>query len=279
MSAPRPDPRYASASRPINLRTAPREAPAVPPQVHASVRQRLQSTHARQLLGTPLHRQLGQPPLQTGPRRPASRRHAVLGLAPMVALVGAWLAWPPSTPTALAAGGLLVAGGLGAAAWALVDGHRARQARAGSAAPVAPAFDMQALVRLDAVLEELAPLAPPATLVQLGELKATLVRVAPLLATAPVNELFTLDDRLYMAEAVRRYLPDSLQGWLQVPAHLRDTPGDGDGDEALSAQALLDRQLTLLQAELHQRERKLGRGAAAKLLQQQRFLAAKHRGG
>lgn len=278
MTQPRPDPRYASARGPVNRRTAPRETPAAPPPVHAAVQQRLRRTHARQLLGAPLHRQLGQPPSRSGPRRPVSMRHAVLGLAPMVALVGVWLAWPPATLTALAIGGLLVASGLGATAWALVDRHRARQARV-DAASVAPVFDVQGLARLDAVLEELAPMVPPATLAQLGKLKATLVRVSPLLATTPINEHFTLDDRLYIAETVRRYLPDSLQGWLQVPAHLRETPGDGDGEEGLSAQALLDRQLTLLQAELHQRERKLGRGAAEQLRQQQRFLDAKRSGG
>ena len=278
MTQPRPDPRYASASGPINRRTAARQKPLAPPAVHAAVQQRLINTHARQLLGAPLHRQLGQLPLRSGPRRPASRRHAVLGLAPMAALVGVWLAWPPSTSAALAAGGLLIAGGLAAAGWAWYAGHRARRTQAASAAPASPVFDLQALMHLDTVLEELAPLAPAATLAQLGELKATLVRVAPLLVTTPVSEHFTLDDRHYMAETVRRYLPDSLQGWLLVPAHLRDTPGDGDGDEGLSAQALLDRQLTLLQAELHRREQKLGCGAAEQLRRQQRFLDAKRSG-
>lgn len=262
---PRPDPKYASAARPVNRRTAAR-AQTQPP---ARVQQQVQGAQARQLLGAPLARQMGQ---QSSRRSgaPVGAHHAVLALAPLATLAGGWIAWQQYGTAALAVGGALAIGGAAALAWALRARRRARPAA--DAAPAGPVFDPQALVQLDRVLELLAPEVPGDTLGRLTGIKSTLVRMAPLLATAQANEHFTVDDRLYIAECVRRYLPDSLQSWLQVPVHLRAA-----GDP--SPQALLDEQLDLLQAELRDREQKLGRGAAEKLLQQQRFLKAKHGGG
>ena len=264
---PRPDPKYASAARPVNRRTAPREA--IPPQpAPVRVQQQLLSTQARQLLGAPLARQLGQ---QSSHRSgtPLGPHHAVLALAPLAIVAGAWIAWQHSHISGLAVGGAMVVAGAAALMWALRARRRA-QPLAG-AAPAGPVFDVQALARLDRVLELLAPDVPADTLARLVGIKSTLVRMAPLLATATANEHFTVDDRLYIAECVRRYLPDSLQGWLQVPAHLRASGSP-------TPQMLLDEQLGLLQTELTRREQKLGRGAAEQLLQQQRFLKAKHGG-
>ena len=271
---PRPDPRYASAKGPVNRRTAPRETPTAAP-VHTRVQRQLQHTQARQLLGAPLSRQLTQQASRRS-ARPTGARHAVLGLAPIAGLAGAWLLWQPAGPTAIAAGGALLVGGACAALWAWRDSRRAQQA-AGMAMPAGPVFDPQALARLDQVLELLAPQVPSETLARLVGIKSALLRMAPLLAQVQVSEHFTPDDRLYIGECVRRYLPDSLQGWLQVPAHLRALADEAGGP---SAQALLDQQLALLQAELLKREQKLGRGAAESLRQQQRFLSDKHgRGG
>lgn len=270
---PRPDPRYASAKGPVNRRTAPREGPTAAP-VHTRVQRQLQHTQARQLLGAPLSHQLTRQASRSS-ARPSGVRHAVLGLAPIAGLAGAWLLWQQAGPAALAAGGALLAGSVVALVWAWRNRRRAQQL-AGMAAPAGLGFDPQALARLDQVLELLAPQVPGKTLARLVGLKSTLVRMAPLLAQAQVSEHFTPDDRLYIGECVRRYLPDSLQGWLQVPAHLRAVAGEADG---LSAQALLDQQLELLQAELLKREQKLGLGAAEPLRQQQRFLGDKHRRG
>lgn len=265
---PRPDPKYASAARPVNRRTASRESPQQQP-TPARVQQQLQSSQARQLLGAPLARQMGQQSaLRSG--TPLGPHHAVLALAPLAVLAGAWIAWQLPSAAGLAGGGALVVGGAAAMAWALRARRRARPAP--DAPPGGPVFDAQALAQLDRVMELLAPQVSAATLTRLVGIKSTLVRMAPLLATAQPSEHFTVDDRLYIAECVRRYLPDSLQGWLQVPPSLRDA-----GEP--SPQALLDEQLDLLQTELHRREQTLGRGAADPLLQQQRFLKAKHGGG
>ena len=265
---PQPDPKYASAARPVNRRTAPREA-REPQPAPARVQQQVQSNRARQLLGAPLARQIGQQSARRGGTSMGAH-HPVLALAPLAALAGGWMAWQHTDAAALAAGGALLIGGAAALVWALRARRRAQPTA--DAAPAGPVFDPQALARLDQAMELLAPDLPADTLVRLAGIKSTLVRMAPLLATGQATEHFTVDDRLYIAECVRRYLPDSLQGWLQVPAHLR-TAGNP------SPQALLDDQLDLLQAELQRREQKLGRGAAEQLLQQQRFLKAKQAGG
>lgn len=196
--------------------------------------------------------------------------HAVLGLAPLCILAGGWLAWPPAGTAALAAGGALTVAGIAAGLWGL---HVWRRKQSAADAPAQlPPFDLQALARLDAVMDALAPQVPAHTLHQLTVIKATLVRMAPLLSSAQAGDQFTVDDGLYIAECVRRYLPDSLQACLRVPAHLRAA-----GDP--SPLALLDEQLDLLHAELHHREQKLGRATAEALMQQRRFLKAKHGGG
>lgn len=272
---PKPDPRYASAERPVNRRTAsPHERVAAATQAPpARVRQQLQSAQARRLLGAPLARQLSQ---QSSHRSAAPAHHAllaVMALAPLgsgAGAVGAVLGWQQASVIGMAAGVALFIGGATATAWALRARRRARPDV--DAAPTRPVFEPEALAQLDRVMGALAPQLPAETLARLVAIKSVLVRMAPLLATARTDEHFTPDDRLYIAECVRRYLPDLLQAWLAVPAHLRT-----EGAEP-SAQALLDEQLDLLHIELRQREQKLGRGAAEPLLRQQRFLKAKQQG-
>lgn len=276
MSNPRPDPRYASAQGPVNRRTALRDAPAAaPPPEHPRVRQQLLDAQARQRLGAPLARQLDQQSAAHRGAPPTGVQHAVLALAPLAGLAGAWIAWQQASALGLAAGAALLLGSAAGTLWALRSRRRQRARGPAGAMPTGPVFDPLALARLDQVLELLAPQVPADTLTRLAGIKSTFVRMAPLLGSAVPNEHFTVDDRLYIAECLRRYLPDSLQGWLQVPSHLREVPGDG---AAPSAQALLDQQLDLLQEALHQRERKLGQAATEQLQQQQRFLKAKHGG-
>ncbi|MDM0115768.1 hypothetical protein QTI66_26705 [Variovorax sp. J22R133] len=267
---PGTDSKYASAQGPVNRRTALREAR--PEQgINARVQQQVQVAQARQWLGAPLSQQLGAAHVGNRGKRPVGVHHAVLALAPIVGLAGAWMGWQQASMVALAAGGALLVGSVAATAWALRARRRDRPDAPGASAGAV--FDADVLARIDKLLNTLAPLLPPATLERLASLKGTLVRMTPLMARTPVNEHFTLDDRLYVVECVSRYLPDSLQGWLQVPAHLRDVPPEGGGD---SPQALLDAQLDLLQAALREREHKLGRAAAESLQRQQRFLEAKH---
>ena len=121
------------------------------------------------------------------------------------------------------------------------------------------------------------PLKPPPPPFQsrrwpLVSLKAAAVRVALALGGAPVDGDFTLDDRMYVIESLRRYIPDTLGAYLQVPAAQRPVPGAGEGP---SANDLLQGQLALLQSELEQHEQRLHGSAVEALRRQQRFLQSK----
>lgn len=273
MTPPSPERgRHASSPRPVNLRTAARNghnghnghkghrgAAQTPPS--PLLRQVLAQRQARQLLGRPLRAQLSAPGLGTDQARRLSQGLLLAGCALAAwAGVGFWQgsALPWALGPALAALGLL-----GAAAW---WGRRARQ---GSSLG---AFDPAALGALDRLLGLLGPELPPASLTLLGEIKALLVRMGPWMADTPDGDRFTSHDRLYVIELVRRYLPDSLSAFLQVPRGQRMRAETGQA----SALTLLNEQLALLHAELLRRERHLVQARQAALEQQQRFLQAKH---
>ena len=141
------------------------------------------------------------------------------------------------------------------------------------ASPNAPAVEPQALVALDKILSEIAVALPAETLQSLIALKASLVRIAQRMGDGSVNEHFTQDDGFYVRELVRRYLPDSLSAYLQVPPTQRHLPGPQGGK---SANLLLQDQIAMLCGELSHRECLLAQDSHAALQQQERFLKAKH---
>ena len=100
------------------------------------------------------------------------------------------------------------------------------------------------------------------------------MRIARLGNQAGADENFTMEARPYVNECVRRYLPDTLPGYLQVPREQRTSTALEGGR---SAADLLASQLDLLRAELADREARLARTAAEGLGKQQRFLQAKAR--
>ena len=156
-----------------------------------------------------------------------------------------------------------------------------RQSAATSLAeqPLLPLFDATALVKLDEVLHHLASEMTEAQLAPLRGLTDTLERMAPLMRRVGVNEQFTQEDHYYVTECVRRYLPDTLQAYLQVPRHSRSQPApaslDAGTGQAPSADELLATQLALLQTELGRREKALTSASTEALQKQQRFLKAK----
>lgn len=256
--------RFASASGPVNRRTA-MPAPAAPapaaPVVHHAVQQKLARKTRQHLLGRPLAEQLVAAPVAKT-HIPHARIAVVVGMT-------------------LSGTGVLLAGLQGAVVWAVgsalvgaaVGTYAMVQQRRTPVQAAVSVWDPQALVALDKVLAALAPEVPAATLEQLVGLKTSLVRIAPLLATATVNEHFTQDDRFYLAELVRRYLPDTLAAFLAVPSGQREVAGAQGGPSAV---ALLGDQLRLLQSELSRREQLLVHNTHGALEKQQRFLHAKH---
>lgn len=248
-----PEDRYASAPGPVNRRTTPRPAPSTQ-ELPAVVQQRLQQAQARQKLGAPLHQLLA--PLS---RSQPFSLYAALGLSPVLAAVGVWLLWPPASTFGLIGGTGTLIVSLATAVWA----WRHTRREEGSTVSALPTPDVDTLRRLDHLLEQLAPYLAENSIDRLRSLKATLVRMLPLMAQAGVSAAFTLDDRHYVIEALRRYLPDSLQAFLQLPVH------------DVAATTLLDQQLDLMLTELGKRELVLKQEARQILERQGQFLGSK----
>jgi len=265
MKPPAQDINYVKGSGPVNRRHVLRDKLAEP-RVNPLALKRLHKSRALQTLGVPLEQQLLAP---RGRERGPGKTGVAMAVLLAAGGVGLLLAAVQSSIAMAAGGGAALAG---ATALAVL---RARRAPAAPAAMAAPAFDAESLRKLDIALEQVAPEVGDEIFRQLLALKATLARVAAMLPQVSADENFTVDDRLYVIECVRRYLPDSLQAYLRVPAAQRT----GELlERGKSARGVLQEQLAMLQAELDKREGKLGRSAAEGLMQQQRFLESKARG-
>lgn len=266
--------RFASSSGPINRRTVRQPVELAPaPQAHASLRQRMARVQASHRLGKPLSQRLAQAS-PDGQTTPAVSMAAVMALA--LGGVGLLLAWLQAS-WLLGAGSVVLAG-VGVA-WELVARQRSAIGKV-AAQPLQPLFDATALAKLDEVLHHLANEMSEAQLAALRHLADTLERMAPLMRRVGVTEQFTQEDHFYVTECVRRYLPDTLQAYLQVPRHSRaqaasTAPTDAGNAELTSADALLATQLALLQTELARREQALTSASTEALQKQQRFLQAK----
>lgn len=240
-----PESKYVSASKPVNRRTAQPAARAE--QLSPVIQERLAASWAgqqtRNRLGTSLAEQLltasrpGRAPamgllLIAGGMVCAA---SAVGLL-LAAITHSWL---------FAAGGAL---GLAAGVGLVFFSHRS-EALSARAMPPAPAlFDAASLQAFDRALQSMAADAPNTVVTALTRLKQQIACIAQQAANTPVDEHFTLDDRLYLTELLRRYIPDS----LQVPKDKRAAPVLEQGESAVS---LLLGQLQLLSAELALREK------------------------
>ena len=278
MSQPQPSQRFASSSGPVNRRTVrqPLEV-SPPPQSHASLRQRMAQVQARHRLGQPLSQRLA---VGGSNRLRGATPAASVGAAGALALGGVGLLLAGLQASWLLGAASVGLTGLAAGLWMVAR----RQSAATSLAeqPLLPLFDATALVKLDEVLHHLASEMTEAQLAPLRSLADTLERMAPLMRRVGVNEQFTQEDHFYVTECVRRYLPDTLQAYLQVPRHSRSQPApaslDAGTGPAPSADELLATQLALLQTELDRREKALTSASTEALQKQQRFLKAKGAG-
>ncbi len=262
---PQHDPRFITSSRPVNQRTATRQARGEQP-LKPTVRARLESTKARSRFGLPLAEQLGSAaPL---PNRVAMSAWAVLGsMVCAVSVIGLFLAWLQLSWLFAGAGLLGLAAGTG-----LVVRDRLARAPTGLAMPIQPLLDAASLQNFDRLLDKIAAEVPEIVAAQLGDTKQLIVRICRQASRLSADENFTVADRMYVVESVRRYLPDSLQSYLLIPPEQRTVVGiDGQHTAAM----VLGQQLTLIQTELKKCELKLTQAAAEDLLRQKRFLESK----
>ncbi|MCX7256023.1 MAG: hypothetical protein NTZ64_04625 [Polaromonas sp.] len=269
------DPRRAYSNAPVNRRTAPKAAPrpqAPPPAVRA----RTQQARQRQELGAPLSELLARSAADGVARQHSALHPAVIGAAICaVAAVSALVLIRSGAGLALAGALLALSGACWL--WQRRITRAARQTLSLQGPPSASAspFDGQALRRIDQMFEAAAAAVSEPVLERLIALKTSAARMALAVNRAEVDGDFTVEHRLYVIEAIRRYIPDTLSAYLQVPPAQRALPGAQAGP---SADQLLLAQLALLQSELEQREQLLHAGSVEPLLRQQRFLQAKAAG-
>jgi len=261
-----PDPsKYVASSGPVNRRTTGRRDPLPTAPVNPVVQERLAAAKARHRLGPPLAEQLlVRPAVARPPIKPLAVAGAILSAASATGLFLAWLQLSWLLASAAAVG--LLAGVL-----LVVRNSRSDGAAPSEAPPPAQLFDEAQLQAIDRTLDRLAPELPDGVATELVEFKHLVVRIGRHPGAAVINENFTLEDRMYVRECITRYLPDSLEGYIAVPARDRGTTlADGQ-----SAESLLAGQLAMLRSELERREARMAIAAAEPLLKQQRFLKAK----
>ena len=205
------------------------------------------------------------------PRRAAAGlpllRLAAVGLGGCGGVVAVFIAWlQASLPLAL--GGVALAAG---AAWM---GRRRPGRDAAPAAAPGLSLDLEAAERLDAVVAACADQLPAESLDELRQLAAGLGRMAPSLQAGPPGPPWRMEDTMFLGQLLRRYIPDSLQHYLQIPAAQRDAVVMEDG--RTPAQALAA-QLQQLGQELAQCERRLAQACAEGLALQGAFLESRRR--
>jgi len=265
MNSPEDDSRFVAGDGPINRRTAllyEREARAIEePPAHTQLAERMQRAHARTQLGTPLTDYFAAPPqAHVAP----SALHIATSVLAAGGAVVALLGVIQSAVLTLATGvGTTL---LGAAGWWRTRSPKTTH----SVTPDAALFDDEALQAFDCCLEAAAPELGEQAMQRMLEIKEAFKRIANGRPTH--DEHFTVEDRLFLRECLRRYLPDTLQAYLRVPdAQRSQVLQDGQP----SAHDVLLQQLALLLSEIQAREKKIGRSAAEVLARQQRFLESK----
>ena len=272
MNDPKKSKNYAVAKGPVKRRTA-AGTPASKPQVAQSVLQRVNAAHAKRRLGAPLSHRLSASanPASHGKLPTATAIVQVIGAT--VCATGVGLGMIQSS-VAVMAGSAVALGAVGL--WALVS-RRARPDTAGPSSAGVPMelADPEALARLDAVMEKMAAQAPQATVDSLTQLKESIVRCTSLVNAGAEDASLASEESLYLREAVRRYIPDSINSCLQVPLKDRASLVIDGNKPALD---LLQDQLQMIQQQMDVREAKLTQAAGEALLRQQRFLAAKSNG-
>ena len=269
MNEPKTKGKFAVSNGPVNRRTVssrPRSADFKPSPLVLS---RLRAMQAKHQLGAPLTQRFNNDsrssaiPLRTKVIA-QSIGGTMAGVGTFVAtLQGAWFG------AALGAAALL---GLGGLAWR--NHITKRETNHLSMTHIAKVVDAQDLERLDALLEQVGKVSNRATVDLLVAFKEALVRSVTLAASVQGDNGLPSEDTLFIGQAVKRYVPDSLQAFLTVPASERETR---DMEGGKTAAILVLEQIRLIEQKIKQCEGRLNQQMGEALLQQQRFLAAKTR--
>lgn len=260
---------YAVANGPVNRRTS-AAAPEAKPVVAQAVLQRVSAAHAKRRLGTPLSQRLSASADAAAHGKLPTATAIVQAIGGTVCAMGVGLGVIQSSVLVMGSSALAL-GAVGL--WAAVS--RRSQGGTGAERPRVTTTDLadpEALAQLDVVMEKMAAEAPQSTVDSLARLKESIVRCMALLGVSAEEGSLATEESLYLREAVRRYIPDSIKSCLQVPQKDRATLVIDGSKPALD---LLHDQLQMIQQQLDTREAKLTQIAGEALLRQQRFLASK----
>lgn len=268
MTAPDNKGKFAVSNGPVNRRTAAANQRTTPRAEPTVVLTRIKAAQTKLRLGAALSQRISQTHAQpkVGKIKATAITQAigctVAGIGIFVgAIQGTW---------GLAGVSLLAFAGLATWAW---WSHRARKLASPSTTGFTGTWiEPEDLQRLDALLEQLAQESNTGTIERLVAFKDALSRCVTLVNGVQHTGLVSSDDVLFVRETIRRYVPDSIQACLKVPAVEREHRVIEDGKTALD---LLHGQLDLIARQLQQRETQFAQLSGESLLQQQRFLAAK----
>lgn len=181
--------------------------------------------------------------------------------------VGLFLGWLQSSlPFALGGACIGMTG-----AWL---GWRQRVSEVAVIAPVA-CLDTLAAHRLDTMIEAAGVELPEGAIDVLNDIAASLGRMAPQLRGGMPGAPWRSEDSVFIGEMLRRYIPDSVQHYLQIPAAQRPSIVLDNGQ---TAPAALIKQLQGLQQDLAERETRLAQASSQALSLQGAFLDARRKG-
>lgn len=260
--------RLVSGDGPINRRTVNRDLLRESPShetVNPEAIARAERSQARNAMGAGLEDQVQS--IQTQVRQAPHALQIMSSIVLACAVVIGLLAWlQKSLFLGGAACGLLITGMLGLIWWK----RQSKQGSRGGMGLSTSIFDKKALQSFDAALEAAAYELSPEVSSTLRQIKASLGTIA--IRNSRSDEHFTQDDRMYLVECLRRYIPDSLEAYLRVP---REQRKQAILPEGASAEEAMLKQLHLIQDEIEMRDKKISRSAAEDLLKQQRFLESK----
>lgn len=271
MRDPQKNKNFIVAKGPVNRRTtsAVSESGQQDAPLSPLAHMRARAANAKHRLGVPLAQRLKRVPGGAAPGHRLDTRMVVAAIAGTVSAVGVLLGMIQNMAFITGASGALL---LACGGWAYVLTQRQRRSATPQAWEIERLVDGDDIARLDAAMETLAVQAGQATTDRLTRVKEVLTRCLELMAATHADGDFATEEQFFVRECVRRYVPDSIHGCLRVPPKDRASVAL-EGNK--SAMDLLHDQLDLILSQLIAKEASLAQLTGERLLQQQRFLAAK----
>lgn len=244
----------------LRRKPLPQQAATAPAAV---TRNRL-AAQARRIASHPGFEQRLSAPVRKSKGSPA--KVAVMALGGGLGAAGMFVGWLQSSV-------LLGAGGLAAACIAAGLAWKSRSVTPHDAVS-ANRIDLDAARRLDLLIDECAAELPAPAVKALTDIAGALGRITPQLRAGPPGPPWRPEDDFFLGELLRRYVPDSLQHYLRIPAAQRASPVLDDGR---TPEAALTAQLDGLRQELAERESRLAQSSAQALALQGAFLEARRK--